>query len=286
MDHKNKVSYKIRRKGFAANFTKSKTLMTIASADDLPVNRPIPREWFREWFDSPYYHKLYFQHNEEKAASFITRLLTLLKPPPGSAMLDVACGRGRHARILAAHGYDVTGIDLAPNSIAFANQFAGDHLRFYVHDMRQLLCTNCFQYAFNFYTSFGYFETHREHVNAIRTVSLALQPVGVFVLDYLNAQYVKEHLVPNEQKIIDEVTYRITRWCDEKHFYKKIVISEDQLAKPLEYTEKVAMLSQKDFEELFHPNGLRIRQLYGSYQLDAFDPELSPRLLIVAEKKA
>lgn len=259
--------------------------MTIASANDSPVNRPVARDWFREWFDSPYYYKLYFRRNEEEAAGFITRLLALLKPPPGSAMLDVACGRGRHARILAAHGYDVTGIDLAPSSIAFANQFANDHLRFYIHDMRQLLCTNCFQYAFNFFTSFGYFETHREHVNAVRMVSIALQPNGIFVLDYLNAHYAEKCLLPNEQKTLDGVTYTITRWCDGKHFYKKIVISEDKLAEPLEYTEKVAMLSQQDFEELFHPNGLRIRQLYGNYQLDAFDQEHSPRLLIVAEKK-
>jgi 2-polyprenyl-3-methyl-5-hydroxy-6-metoxy-1,4-benzoquinol methylase len=101
MCHKNKVF----RKGFAHKFTERFTIMQPAS------------EWFREWFDSPYYHKLYFKRNEQEAASFIHRLLTLLHPPPASRMLDVACGRGRHARILANQGYDVTGIDLAPSSI-------------------------------------------------------------------------------------------------------------------------------------------------------------------------
>ena len=260
--------------------------MAIASAANYPANRPVARDWFREWFDSPYYHKLYFQHNEAEAAAFITRLLDRLAPPPGSALLDVACGRGRHARMLAAYGYDVTGIDIAPGSIDFANRYANDHLRFFVHDMRQLLCTNCFQYAFNFFTSFGYFETRREDYNAIRTVSIALQPKGVFVLDYLNARRAERQLVPNEQKIIDSVTYTITRWCDGKHFYKKIVINEEGLAKPLEYTERVAVLAPEDFESLLRPNGLQIRQLYGNYQLDAFDAEHSPRLIIIAEKAA
>ena len=258
--------------------------MSIASADSTPIKRSVPRDWFREWFDSPYYHKLYYQRNEEEAAGFITRLLQLLQPPPGSSLLDVACGRGRYARVLAAHGYDVTGIDLAPGSIAYARQFENDHLHFYVHDMRQLLCTNCFQYAFNFFTSFGYFETARENNNAVRAVSVALQPNGVFVLDYLNSEYTLKCLIPHEERIIDGVTYSITRWCDAKHFYKKIVISEKNLPRPLEYTERVAVLMPEDFETLFHPNGLHIRQFYGNYELKPFDREHSPRLIVVADK--
>src|SRR5882762_9044446 len=77
----------------------------------------IAPDWYREWFDSPYYHKLYFERNEAEAAAFIHLLLTFLDPPPEARMLDVACGRGRHARILAAQGFDVTGIDLSGNSI-------------------------------------------------------------------------------------------------------------------------------------------------------------------------
>jgi len=249
-----------------------------------PVSSPITRDWFREWFDSPFYHKLYFERNEKEAADFIHRLLALLMPPAGSSLLDVACGRGRHARILAKEGFDVTGIDLAPETIDFANQFANDHLHFYVHDMRRLLCTNCFDYAFNFFTSFGYFETQREHGNAIHMVSTALRPNGVFVLDYLNAPHIQANLVPNEIRIIGDTTYTITRWCDGKHFYKRIGISDKTLKSPLEYTEKVAVLLPADFEALFQPNHLRIRQLYGSYTLAPYDPQQSPRLLIIAEK--
>jgi len=258
--------------------------MAITPAESSPAIPAVPRDWFRDWFDSPYYHKLYFQHNEAEAAAFITRLLTMLNPAPGSRMLDVACGRGRHARMLAAHDFDVTGIDLAPGSIAFARRFESDRLHFFVHDMRRLLCTNCFRYAFNFFTSFGYFETHRENSNTIRMVSTALQPNGIFVLDYLNVQYAQKRLVPGEQKIIDGVTYTITRWCDGKHFFKKIVISEEKLPQPVEFIERVAVLGTEDFKSLFEQNGLRIRQLYGNYQLEPFDLENSPRLILIAEK--
>src|SRR5580698_7109890 len=98
----------------------------------------LPENWFQEWFDSPYYHTLYVDRDEKEAAAFIDRLLMYLHPAPGSLMLDVACGRGRHASILAGKGFDVTGIDLAPHSITFALQYANDHLHFYEHDMRRL----------------------------------------------------------------------------------------------------------------------------------------------------
>ncbi|HXB90869.1 MAG TPA: methyltransferase domain-containing protein, partial [Puia sp.] len=131
--------------------------------------------WYREWFDSPYYHKLYFERNDQEAAGFIARLLSVLNPGPGSRMLDVACGRGRHSRILAGYGYDVTGIDLAPRSIAFARQYETEHLHFYQHDMRSIFFINYFDMAFNFFTSFGYFRTKRENDNAIRSVRLSLK---------------------------------------------------------------------------------------------------------------
>ena len=72
------------------------------------------KNWFREWFDSPYYHLLYTNRNDEEAARFIDALLAFLKPSPGSRMLDVASGRGRHSRYLESKGFDVTGIDLFP----------------------------------------------------------------------------------------------------------------------------------------------------------------------------
>jgi SAM-dependent methyltransferase len=265
--HKNKVF----RKGFAHNFTQRFT-MTPAS------------DWFREWFDSPYYHKLYFEHNEEEAAGFILRLLARLQPPPESRMLDIACGRGRHARILANRGYDVTGIDLAPSSIAYARQFSNDHLEFYIHDMRQTLCTNCYDYAFNFFTSFGYFRTQRENDKAIHTVSLALKKQGVFVLDYLNSRYAEEHLVHHSEKVIDGVTYHLTKWFDKMHFYKKIVIVDGEKEQPLEYTEKIARFTLEDFTGMTNRGGLVIKEVFGDYDLKPFDIRQSHRLIMIAQK--
>ena len=115
------------------------------------------KTWFKDWFNSPYYHNLYFKRDENEAAAFIDNLVNYLSPAPGSKMLDVACGRGRHSIQLAAKGFDVTGIDLSEDSINYALQFEKDNLHFYQHDMRLPFRINYYDFAFNFFTSFGYF---------------------------------------------------------------------------------------------------------------------------------
>jgi len=240
--------------------------------------------WFREWFNSPYYHKLYFEHDEKEASAFITRLLNHLKPAPGAKLLDVACGRGRHSKLLAAKGFDVTGIDLAPSSIAIAKQQENGHLHFFEHDMRLPFWINYFDYAFNFFTSFGYFRTEREHYNAIRTIAAAVRSKGTVVIDYLNVHYAEDHLVHKHQKQIDDVTYYLTKWYDETHFYKKIEIEDETLEAPLEFTEKVAKFSLGDFNDMFAYYHLQLKEVYGDYMLNGYDIRSSPRMIMIAEK--
>ena len=79
--------------------------------------RMAEKAWYKDWFNSIYYHKLYFERDEKEADAFIQTLIGHLRPVPGSRMLDVACGKGRHSKILAALGFQVTGIDISPASI-------------------------------------------------------------------------------------------------------------------------------------------------------------------------
>lgn len=241
--------------------------------------------WYREWFNSPYYHLLYFKRDEQEAASFIDALLQKLNPAPQSKMLDVACGRGRHSIHLASKGFFVTGIDISPESIDDALQHQTEQLEFFVHDMRLPFRMNYYNYAFNFFTSFGYFKTRREHDNTIRTIAQALKPGGVFVMDYLNAHYVETHLTYKSEIEKEGVLFDITRWLDETHFYKKIVVEDEMhLEEPLVFTEKVAKFSLGDFNDMFAFNGLQMQEVYGDYKFSPYDIKASPRLLMVARK--
>ena len=241
--------------------------------------------WFKDWFNSPYYHQLYFNRDEKEAANFIDKLIHHLQPADNALMLDVACGKGRHSIHLAEKGFDVTGIDLSEDSIEEALRSQTDRLHFYRHDMRLPFWINYFDYAFNFFTSFGYFKTPREHDNAIRTIAQSLKKDGCFVLDYLNVHYAEDHLVHQFDKEIDGVNYFITKWFDETHFYKKIVVEDETLQEPLQYTEKVAKFSLGDFTEMVAYQGLQIEEVFGDYNFGGYDVRKSPRLIMIAKKR-
>jgi len=241
-------------------------------------------EWYKDWFNSPFYHKLYFERDEKEAQDFILNLLEHLKPARDSRMLDIACGKGRHSRFLSQQGFDVTGIDLSPDSISYARQFENDQLHFYQHDMRLPAWINYFDYAFNFFTSFGYFKTRREHDDAISTVVKGLRPSGVFLIDYLNVHFAEERLVHNEIKMVDDTQYEIHRWMDENHFYKKIIITDPSLDRPLQFTEKVSKLSAGDFTDMLSFQGMQVMDVFGDYDLNPYDVKKTPRLIVLAKK--
>jgi SAM-dependent methyltransferase len=241
-------------------------------------------EWYRDWFNSVYYHKLYFQRDEAEAQGFILKLIEHLKPTAGGRMLDVACGRGRHSRFLASKGFDVTGIDISFDSIAYAKQFETATLQFYQHDMRLPCWVNYFDYAFNFFTSFGYFNTRREHDDAVRTIAQSLKPNGILLFDYLNVHYIEERLVHNEVKTVDETEYEIHRWHDENFFYKRIVVKDASLINPIDYTEKVAKLSLGDFTDMLAFQKMQVVEVFGDYRLNAYDVRKTPRLIVIAQK--
>jgi SAM-dependent methyltransferase len=242
------------------------------------------RNWYKEWFNSPFYHKLYFDRDEKEAERFISRLIDHLKPAEHSRMLDVACGKGRHSKFLASLGFEVTGIDISPESIQYASQFSTDRLQFYVHDMRLLFRVNYYDYAFNFFTSFGYFPTRREHDDAMRTISGCIKDTGTVLFDYLNVHFSEAHLIHEEKREIEGTIYEIHRWHDDAHFYKKITVTDPQLDTPIIHVEKVAKFSLGDFTEMLAFQEMQVTEVFGDYDLNPYEVNRSPRMIILAKK--
>ncbi|HLX90888.1 MAG TPA: class I SAM-dependent methyltransferase [Puia sp.] len=241
--------------------------------------------WFLDWFNSPYYHQLYHYRDEREAELFLNNLLIFLKPARDVAMLDVACGRGRHARILASRGFDVVGIDISPAMIAYAKQFEDERLHFYQHDMRLPFWINYFDHAFNFFTSFGYFKTEREHLDALRSIAKATKPNGRFILDFLNVVYAERNIISESEQVIDGVSFHQKRHADIKHLFKYIAIEDHKLHRRFEFVERIAKFSLDDFSRLFHLSGLEIMNVFGSYNLEPFDLDRSTRLIMIAKKR-
>lgn len=239
--------------------------------------------WFKEWFDSQYYHSLYRNRSEAEAADFVDALVYLLQPAESSTMIDVGCGAGRHCRKLASYGYDVWGIDLSGYSIRQAKKYESANLHFFQRDMRKPFGKHYFDYVFNFFTSFGYFETLEEHHQVLKNMSDVLKPGGKLIMDYINVNHAANSLRQFEKKEIDGIMYDIERWVDDRYFLKRINI-HDESGERIEHTEKVARFDLDDFRKMFSSCGLAIDEVYGDYKLGQYEPDQSPRLIMDIRK--
>lgn len=238
--------------------------------------------WFAAWFDTPYYHILYQNRNEQEAQLFVSRLVDHLAISPDQKVLDLACGKGRHAIHLNSLGLDVVGVDLSENSIQYAKQFENDRLQFAVHDMREMYLTEHFDVVFNLFTSFGYFDDPAENERVLSSVFTMLKPNGKLVLDFFHLDRVLQTLVPKETKSIDGIDFHIEKRFDGKHIYKDIRF-EDQ-GKSFHYTERVQGLSPTDFYAMLEKTGFKVIDTFGNLHLSTLQAD-SDRFIVVAEKQ-
>lgn len=243
----------------------------------------MPKKWYQNWFNSPYYHILYHQRNDEEAEFFIDNLCAFLTPQQDARILDIACGRGRHAVYLNKKGYDVTGIDLSFANIQFAKQFENEKLHFFMHDMRHLLYINYFDYAFNLFTSFGYFNSDKEHIKALKSFNRSLKKDGILVLDYFNREKILHNLVGQEIKVIEDIEFHITKKIENDKIIKTITFEHRK--KKFSFREEVKAFSMEDFERLFEASGFEIQRYFGDYALSEYDEDRSDRIVFICRKK-
>ena len=238
------------------------------------------KEWFAEWFNSPYYHILYQNRNDEEAQLFMRHLMDNLDVKQGENLLDLACGKGRHSIYLNELGYNVTGVDLASDSIAHAKEFEKEGLRFFEHDMRAVFPEK-FDIILNLFTSFGYFQSLEENVQVLQSLKQMLKFGGRLVIDFLNVQWVKSTLVESAVKTIDGIHFTITKEIKNGIIYKHIAI--DDLGKHFQFEEKVQALDLKTFEKLFKAAGYTVCNTFGDYYLNPYKENSSERLILVAK---
>ncbi|EAZ95986.1 methyltransferase [Flavobacteria bacterium BAL38] len=234
--------------------------------------------WFASWFDTEYYHILYKERNDEEAQLLMDNLTHYLNLPEDAKILDLACGKGRHAIYLNSLDYNVTGADLSENSIAEATKFANNKLQFKVHDMREPF-EEKYDAIFNLFTSFGYFEDDADNFKTIKAIHNSLTETGFAVIDFMNVDYVLDNLVADEIKTVDGIDFHIKRYLKDGHIYKEIEF-EDKGEK-FHFTEKVQALRLEDFEKIMEEAGIFLLDIFGDYKLRKFYKTQSERLIMI-----
>ena len=249
-----------------------------------------PQSWFEEWFDDPHYHQLYGHRSTAEAKLFVEAMHRQWGWEQLS-LLDLACGKGRHAKAAATLGHDVLGVDLSPNSIAAAKEeHAGTAgLAFAEGDMRTLALGRTFDGVLNLFTSFGYFSAEEDHLAVLAAIHRHIKPGGFLVLDFLDVVFAQRHLVPSESIERSGVTYDITRALEPGHaggqptFVKRI--RHQGPDGPVEHTERVAALDNARLTEMLERTGFHVVERFGSYDLSPWKAGETPRLILHASKQ-
>ena len=239
-------------------------------------------EWYVDWFNSPYYHLLYNHRNYDEANHFMQMLCNYMGLKPHARIWDLACGKGRHAISLNKMGYDVTGTDLATNSIEEASRSKNKTLDFEVHDMREPYRKNYFDAVFNLFTSIGYFKEESDNFLVFKHVADSLKPGGEFVVDFFNAAKVRATYNPEYTEHREKLDFCIKKRIEDHKIIKRIDFS-DKGANYF-FEESVALLDRGNFEEFASKAGLKTIAEFGNYHLEPFDEKKSDRLILIFQK--
>jgi SAM-dependent methyltransferase len=154
----------------------------------------VPPDLFGE--DYLYFYEEWLTDELSEAQSDL--LWDLLALREGSAVLDVPCGHGRLANRLAARGARVTGLDADGLFLERARADAaarGVEVEYVQGDMRELPWRERFDAAFNWFTSFGYFDDE-ENGAWLDAARRTLAPGGRLAIDVHNRDVFLRNLVP------------------------------------------------------------------------------------------
>jgi SAM-dependent methyltransferase len=237
------------------------------------------KEWFKDWFDTDFYHILYDERNDEEAELFMKNLASFLKLTPKQTILDMPCGKGRHAIFLNSLGFTVTGADLSKNNLKLADEFKNENLSFIQLDMREPLPSQ-YDVIVNLFTSFGYFD---DAVNSkvLQHLKNGLKKNGILVIDFLNVEKVRKSIVKQEVITKNDINFYIDKTISGGFIIKKIMFSDD--GKKYNFEERVRYITLQKFEAYFVLANLKVKHTFGDYHLNPFDPESSERLIMILE---
>jgi SAM-dependent methyltransferase len=247
-----------------------------------------PRLWWEELFNDDYLHAME-RVTDDQIAREVHFIEESLGVERGGALLDLACGTGRHAVQLARRGYEVVGFDLSLAMLARAGEDAQERdakLNFIQGDMRDMTFEEQFDGVYCWNTSFGYFEEDK-NAQVVDRVHRALKGGGLFLLDVVNRDFLVRQspslawfegdgCICMDEMSVDFITSRMK--------VKRTMMLDDGRSQEIEYSMRIYSLHE--LGRILHEHGFTVREVSGRVSTPGvFFGGDSPRSMILAEKR-
>lgn len=245
--------------------------------------------WYVEFFGDDYLRvyadRLTDEHTDAEVA-FVEPALGL---QPGDAVLDLCCGQGRHALLLAKHGIHATGQDLSERYIADARRQAAEQgvdAAFLVGDMRRIDGEERYDAVINMFSAFGYLEADADNAQVLREVRRALKPGGRILIDALNREWVLANQTPEERHEREDGAVIVERRAfdaAEGRNHVTFEVVEADGARRQAGGHHIRLYSLGEMRALLEEAGLTYERAYGGYDAAPYSPA-SRRMIVVARK--
>jgi SAM-dependent methyltransferase len=147
------------------------------------------KEVFKDY--SEYYDLIYTGKKYDKEVDYIDEIIQ--KNNPGAkTILDLGCGTGIHANLLASKGYNIIGVDFSKEMVNIANKKKqtaykrnSDKLIFLQHDIRSLDLGTKFDVVVSLFHVFSYLTTNEDFQLGINTINKHLNECGgIAIFDF------------------------------------------------------------------------------------------------------
>ncbi len=239
-------------------------------------------EWFAEWFGEDYLEL--YPHRDTGEARQAVELVLRNAPVDGGAVLDLACGEGRHLAPLRDAGARAFGLDLSLVLLRRARSRGVSVVR---GDMRGLpVASGSLALVTSFFTSFGYFPDPGDDESVLREVERVLRPGGFFAVDYLNADRVRSELRERDEAESDGRRVVQTRRLVDggSVVEKRIEIHQAGEAVPRVFRERVRLYSADELAALLEGHRMDVEARFGDYAGGPLSPD-APRVILIARTR-
>ncbi len=165
-------------------------------------------DWAREYFERGYGQRWGLLPPSDRVRLEATGLATLLQLSPGSRIIDIGCGHGKHALPLAERGADVIGLDFSAPLLNRAQQLAADlriQVRWIRGDMRRLPVRSSCADAAIVMDAFGFFDAEEENEAVLREAARVVKHGGRLALKVVNGGLVLDDFREAEREERDGV---------------------------------------------------------------------------------
>lgn len=246
------------------------------------------QDWPVAFFDDDYltiYKPMFSEEMTEREVGFIEKALELRG---GAAVLDLACGFGRHANGMARRGYRMTGLDFNQNYLDIASAVSKEQdlpVEWKQGDMRELPFSELFDAAYSYFTSFGYF-SDEENEKVIEGVARGLKSGGRFLLDVMNREWIlthQAHRIWNQREngslLVEEVSLELE---SSRVKSKQIHIAPDGGPR-LEKEFDLRAYTCAELQAMLRRHGLSTRHVWGGPDESPYTTK-SRRLILLAAK--